>query len=194
MDIFENGRSKFSWRPKILRFDQLASFGFNVLIFALSDSVNVVETLDCSVIFSWDIFFISCLFKGTVTYIVWKVQLVSPSAFDSIFRLALDLDLKCQPATSIVCDTDYEHPMRAFLKIFQIFCPIGHIGRKSFEVCDFWSLDLLEAIQGITLSSTFCFRFAQILVYFGVFHDVFISSLDMFKNCINSYHFESKQV
>ena len=33
-----------------------------------------------------------------------------------IFRLALDLDLKCQLATSIVCDTDYEHPMRAFFE------------------------------------------------------------------------------
>ena len=51
-----------------------------------------------------------------MTYIVWKVQLVSPSAYGSIFRLALDLDLKCQLATSIVCDTDYEHPMRAFFE------------------------------------------------------------------------------
>ena len=29
---------------------------------------------------------------------------------------------------------------------------------------------------------------------FSVFHHVLISSLDMFKNCINSYHIESKQV
>ena len=29
---------------------------------------------------------------------------------------------------------------------------------------------------------------------FALFHHVFISSLDMFKNCINSYHIESKQV
>ena len=32
------------------------------------------------------------------------------------------------------------------------------------------------------------------LLNFSVFHHVFISSLDMFKNCINSYHIESKQV
>ena len=32
------------------------------------------------------------------------------------------------------------------------------------------------------------------LLNFSVFHHVFISSLDMFKNRINSYHIESKQV
>ena len=39
----------------------------------------------------------------------------------------------------------------------------------------FWSLDLLEAIQGITLSQ----HFISHLLNFGVFHHVFISSLDM---------------
>ena len=32
------------------------------------------------------------------------------------------------------------------------------------------------------------------LLNFSVFHHVFISSLDMFKNCINSYHIDSGQV
>ena len=32
------------------------------------------------------------------------------------------------------------------------------------------------------------------LLNFSVFHHVFISSLDMFKNCINSYHNDSEQV
>ena len=32
------------------------------------------------------------------------------------------------------------------------------------------------------------------LLNFSLFHHVFISSLDIFKNCINSYHIESKQV
>ena len=32
------------------------------------------------------------------------------------------------------------------------------------------------------------------LLNFSVFHHVFISSLDMFKNCINSYHIDSEQV
>ena len=61
---------------------------------------------------------------------------------------------------------------------------------KSFH---FWSLDLLEAIQGIAFQ---CQKknFVVHLLNFSVFHHVFISSLDMFKNCINSYHIESKQV
>ena len=37
-------------------------------------------------------------------------------------------------------------------------------------------------------------NFVGHLLNFSVFHHVFISSLDMFKNCINSYHIESKQV
>ena len=32
------------------------------------------------------------------------------------------------------------------------------------------------------------------LLNFSVFHHVFISSLDMFKNCINSYHIQFEQV
>ena len=32
------------------------------------------------------------------------------------------------------------------------------------------------------------------LLNFSVFHHVFISSLDMFENCINSYHIDSEQV
>ena len=32
------------------------------------------------------------------------------------------------------------------------------------------------------------------LLNFSVFRHVFISSLDMFKNCINSYHIDSEQV
>ena len=59
---------------------------------------------------------------------------------------------------------------------------------KSFH---FWSLDLLEAIQGIAFQ---CQNFVVNLLNFSVFHHVFISSLDMFKKCINSYHIESKQV
>ena len=61
-----------------------------------------------------------------------------------------------------------------------------------FVVLNFWSLDLLEAIQGIAfqLEKNVLFH----LLNFSVFHHVFISSLDMFKNCINSYHIESKQV
>ena len=56
----------------------------------------------------------------------------------------------------------------------------------------FWSLDFLEAIQGITLMSigiSLCH-----LLNFSVFRHVFISSLDMFKNCINLYHIDSEQV
>ena len=37
-------------------------------------------------------------------------------------------------------------------------------------------------------------NFVVNLLNFCAFHHVFISSLDMFKNCINSYHIESKQV
>ena len=37
-------------------------------------------------------------------------------------------------------------------------------------------------------------NFVVNLLNFSVFHHVFISSLDMFKKCINSYHIESKQV
>ena len=63
------------------------------------------------------------------------------------------------------------------------------------EIWSFWSLDLLEAIQGIAFQckkkkkNLLCH-----LLNFSVFHHVFISSLDMFKKCINSYHIESKQV
>ena len=62
----------------------------------------------------------------------------------------------------------------------------------NFSLSNFWSLDLLEAIQGITfqLKTSSCH-----LLNFSVFHHVFISSLDMFKNCINSYHIhDSEQV
>ena len=55
----------------------------------------------------------------------------------------------------------------------------------------FWSLDLLAAIQGITLSPNIL---CAICSNIRVFHHVLISSLDMFKNRINSYHIHSKQV
>ena len=53
----------------------------------------------------------------------------------------------------------------------------------------FWSLDLLAAIKGIALSSG-----KHFLNFFWVFRHVLISSLDMFKNHINSYHTDSEQV
>ena len=65
-------------------------------------------------------------------------------------------------------DTDYGRPMKPF-----------------------WSLELLEAIQGIAFQ---CQNFVVNLLNFCAFHHVFISSLDMFKNCINSYHIDSEQV
>ena len=68
---------------------------------------------------------------------------------------------------------------------------------------DFWSLDLLEAIQGIAFHRQVMnlLPFAQILEYFIILWfrtslDMFTYDfkIDMFKNCINSYHIESKQV
>ena len=57
----------------------------------------------------------------------------------------------------------------------------------------FWSLDLLEAIQGIAFSVSVRIS-SYHLLNFSVFRHVFISSLDMFENCINSYHIDSEQV
>ena len=60
---------------------------------------------------------------------------------------------------------------------------------------NFWSLDLLEAIQGIAFQGQKKKKtFSCNLLNFSVFRHVFISSLDMFKNCINSYHIDSEQV
>ena len=57
----------------------------------------------------------------------------------------------------------------------------------------FWSLKLLEAIQEITFQwkkqTSSCH-----LLNFSIFRHVFISSLDMFKKCINTYHVDSEQV
>ena len=69
----------------------------------------------------------------------------------------------------------------------------------------FWLLDLLEAIQGIAFRQRRqvmnLLPFAQILEYFIILWfrtslDMFTYDfkIDMFKNCINSYHIESKQV
>ena len=56
----------------------------------------------------------------------------------------------------------------------------------------FWSLDLLEAIQGIAFQ---CQKTSSChLLNFSVFRHVFISSLDMYKNCIDLYHIDSEQV
>ena len=49
-----------------------------------------------------------------------------------------------------------------------------------------WSLDLLAAIQGITLSPNIL---CAVCSNIRVFHHVLISSLEMFKNRINLYHF-----
>ena len=43
------------------------------------------------------------------------------------------------------------------------------------------------------LSSSVWISFCHLLI-FSVFRHVFISSLDMFKNCINLYHIDSEQV
>ena len=52
------------------------------------------------------------------------------------------------------------------------------IHTRSWTISDFWSLDLLEAIQGITLSSVWISLFH--LLNFCLFCHVFISTLDMF--------------
>ena len=97
-----------------------------------------------------DIFFTLRLFKGTVSYIVWKVQLVSPSAFGSIFRLALDLDLKCQLATSIVCD---DHKP-SILLTKELNLPFFNVAFS--KECSFSLLVTMKFFR-YSLSYSFCF-------------------------------------
>ena len=68
----------------------------------------------------------------------------------------------------------------------------GNFLKKSLREMNFWSLDLLEAIQGIAFRQ--CELPRAIYSNFGVFHHVLLSSPDMFKNHMNHNNIDSEQV